>query len=252
MAGSAMPFPNSTILPLGATPGQDKGRQEAAHAHHATPSPNNRFVYINDLGLDCIHIYQLDATTAKLTANDPPEWKDAAGAGPRVLRFHPSGRWAYCVNELSSTVDLLSWNPANGALTQVQETKLLPEDHTGVTRAAEIIFDAKGEVRLRREPRQTISSSLSTSIQPTESSHRRCGRLAEAEFLGTSRSIPPSTGSWLLIRSPMGSQFIGAILRLASWRRQAGVSRSSRRNAYSSSKAESLDFFLTVPVRRRL
>src|SRR5271170_1950079 len=89
----------------GAGPGQDKERQEAAHAHHVTASPNNRFVYINDLGLDCVHIYQLDMETAKLTPNNPAEWKAAPGSGPRVLRFHPSGRGAYCVNELASTVD---------------------------------------------------------------------------------------------------------------------------------------------------
>jgi len=129
----------------GAGPGQDKERQEASHAHHATASPNNRFVYINDLGLDCIHIYQLDAATAKLTPNDPAEWKAAPGSGPRVLRFHPSGRWAYCVNELASTVDLLGWDPATGTLTLIEKTSFLPPDFKGISRAAEIIFDAKGK-----------------------------------------------------------------------------------------------------------
>ncbi len=129
----------------GVAPGQDKERQQGSHAHHATVSPDNRFVYINDLGLDCIHIYRLDPATAKLTANDPPEWKDAVGSGPRVLRFHPGGPWAYCVNELASTVDLLAWDANTGTLTKIDETKLLPEDHTGATRAADIIFDAKGK-----------------------------------------------------------------------------------------------------------
>jgi 6-phosphogluconolactonase len=129
----------------GAGPGQDKDRQEAAHAHHAAVSPDNRYVYINDLGLDRIHIYKLDAATAKLTPNNPPEWVAAVGAGPRVLRFHPSGRWAYCVNELASTIDLLDWDSATGALTLVQQTNLEPSDFHGISRAAEIIFDAKGK-----------------------------------------------------------------------------------------------------------
>src|SRR5271170_4232994 len=129
----------------GAGPGQDKERQEAAHAHHATASPNNRFVYINDLGLDCIHIYQLDVETAKLTPNDPAQWKAAPGSGPRVLRFHPNGQWAYCVNELSSTIDLLNWHPQTGDLTLVQKTDLLPKDFKGISRSAEIIFDKKGQ-----------------------------------------------------------------------------------------------------------
>ncbi len=129
----------------GAGPGQDKDRQATSHAHHATPSPDNRFAYINDLGLDCIHIYKLDPAKAKLTANNPADWKAAPGSGPRVLRFHPNGQWAYCVNELSSTIDLLNWHPRTGELTLVQKTELLPRDFHGVSSAAEIIFDSKGQ-----------------------------------------------------------------------------------------------------------
>ena len=129
----------------GAGPGQDKDRQAVSHAHHATTSPDNRFAYINDLGLDCIHIYKLDPATAKLTVNQPAEWKAAPGSGPRVLRFHPNGKWAYCVNEISSTIDLLKWHPQTGALTLVQKTELLPRDFHGISTAAEIVFDKKGE-----------------------------------------------------------------------------------------------------------
>jgi 6-phosphogluconolactonase len=129
----------------GASAGQDKDRQAASHAHHATVSPDNRFAYINDLGLDCIHIYRLDPSTAKLTPNIPAEWVAAPGSGPRVLRFHPNGKWAYCVNELASTIDLLDWHPETGALTLAQKTELVPKDLKGTSRAAEIIFDKKGE-----------------------------------------------------------------------------------------------------------
>jgi 6-phosphogluconolactonase len=128
----------------GAGPGQDKDRQEASHAHHATPSPDDKYVYINDLGLDCIHMYKLDATSAKLTPTDPPQWQGAAGSGPRVLRFHPAGHWAYCVNELASTIDLLAWEPSSGQLKLVEATGFLPEGFKGISRAAEIIFDQKG------------------------------------------------------------------------------------------------------------
>jgi 6-phosphogluconolactonase len=128
----------------GPGPGQDKDRQEKAHAHHATPSPDNRYVYINDLGLDCIHIYALDAASAKLTPNDPPAWQAAPGAGPRVLRFQPSGKWAYCVNELASSVDLLAWDKETGQLKQVAATFLPPAEH-GIARAAEIVFDKMGK-----------------------------------------------------------------------------------------------------------
>jgi Lactonase, 7-bladed beta-propeller len=41
-----------------------KPQQNSAHAHRVTVSPDNRFLLVNDLGLDMIHIYHLDAATA--------------------------------------------------------------------------------------------------------------------------------------------------------------------------------------------
>lgn len=108
-------------------------RQEGPHAHRATVSPGNRFVLVNDLGLDCIHIYRLDAETAKLSPNDPAQWKSAPGTGPRALRFHPNGRWAYCVDELDSSVQVLEWYPHNGSLAVVQKVDLIPKNYHGPT-----------------------------------------------------------------------------------------------------------------------
>lgn len=108
-------------------------RQEGPHAHRATPSPDNRYLYVNDLGLDCLHIYKLDAATAKLTPNDPPVWKSAPGTGPRALRFHPNGRFAYVVDELDSSVQVLRWHPQNGAMELVQKLSLIPEHYSGPT-----------------------------------------------------------------------------------------------------------------------
>lgn len=100
-------------------------RQEMAHAHFASVSPDNRFVYINDLGSDKIHIYWLDTATGKLA----PAGAFAAkpGAGPRTLHFHSNGKFAYCMNELNSTVTVLEWKAENGALNAIQTVELLPE-----------------------------------------------------------------------------------------------------------------------------
>jgi 6-phosphogluconolactonase len=125
--------------------GPNKERQEKAHAHRVTVSPDNRFLLINDLGLDEIHIYKLDAKTAKLTPNQPAAWKSAPGAGPRALLFHPNGKWVYCVTELTSTVVVLHWNAGAGTLDAVQTVELLPAGYTGPTRACDIVTDHKGQ-----------------------------------------------------------------------------------------------------------
>ena len=100
-------------------------RQEAAHAHFASFSPDNRFAYVNDLGGDCIHIYSLDPATAQLKAAG--KYAAQPGSGPRTLHFHPNGTTAYSMNELNSTVDVLNWNKADGSLAFVTRIKLLPK-----------------------------------------------------------------------------------------------------------------------------
>jgi 6-phosphogluconolactonase len=100
-------------------------RQKAAHAHFASLSPDNRFVYINDLGSDKIHIYRLNAGAGKLTPAGT--FHAQAGCGPRTLHFHPAGKVAYCVNELNSTVTVLAWKANDGSLSPIQTVKLLPD-----------------------------------------------------------------------------------------------------------------------------
>ncbi len=119
-------------------------QQSTAHAHRVTVSPDNRFLLVNDLGLDKIHIYRLDAATARLTPNTPSEWKAAPGSGPRALQFHPNGKWVYCANEISSTVNVLHWDAQRGALETVQDLALLPPAYHGPAAASEIVLDQAG------------------------------------------------------------------------------------------------------------
>jgi len=104
--------------------GPNPDRQEAAHAHFASFSPDNRFAYVNDLGGDMIHIYTFDPATAILKSAGA--YHSEPGAGPRTLHFHPNGHTAYSVNEMASSVDVLNWNRANGSLTRVTTVNLLP------------------------------------------------------------------------------------------------------------------------------
>ena len=125
--------------------GPDKTRQEAPHAHRVTVSPDNRFVMVNDLGLDLIHLYHLDAKTATLTPNSPAAWKAAPGSGPRALQFHPNGKWAYCVTEMASTVYVLDWHATSGQLETKQQLSMSPEGYSGPTAGDDIVFDSDGQ-----------------------------------------------------------------------------------------------------------
>jgi 6-phosphogluconolactonase len=123
--------------------GPDADRQQSAHAHFASFSPDNRFVYINDLGGDVIHIYSLDVDNAVL--KPAGSYSSQPGAGPRTLHFHPNGHTAYSVNELNSTVDVLEWNRADGSLALVTRIELLPAGYHGPTRACDTVITKDGK-----------------------------------------------------------------------------------------------------------
>jgi len=122
--------------------GPNADRQDRAHAHFACFSLDNRFVYINDLGNDCIHIYSLNATSGVLTPTGL--YTARPGAGPRTLHFHSNFHTAYSVNELDSTVDVLKWNREDGSLALVTRIELLPEGYHGPTRACDTIITRNG------------------------------------------------------------------------------------------------------------
>jgi 6-phosphogluconolactonase len=104
----------------------NKQRQAAPHAHSITTDPSGRFVYVADLGLDWIVIYQLDERKGLLKLNDPPNAKVAPGSGPRHFSVHPSGRFGYVINELTCTVTAFTRDTNNGGLTQLQTISALP------------------------------------------------------------------------------------------------------------------------------
>jgi 6-phosphogluconolactonase len=121
--------------------GPDAARQKSPHAHRVTVSPDNRFLLVNDLGLDCIHIYRLDPGTAQLSPSEPAAWHSTPGSGPRALQFHPNGRVAYCVTEMASAVVVLRWNAKSGTLETIQQVPMRPPDFQGTTGASDIVLD---------------------------------------------------------------------------------------------------------------
>ena len=122
--------------------GPNPDRQETAHAHFASFSPDNRFAYINDLGGDCIHIYKPDVATARMTAAGI--YHGAPGSGARTLHFHPNHQTAYCMNEIVSTVDVLEWHKADGSLTLLDRIHLLPAGYHGPTRGCDTVITRDG------------------------------------------------------------------------------------------------------------
>ena len=120
-------------------------RQAEPHPHWVGFSPDNRFAFVPDLGIDKVMIYQHNATAASIEPHGSASVP--AGAGPRHMKFHPSGKWAYVLNELSLTVTVFDYQLETGQLTAKQTIPTVPKSQLAkelTSSAAEIRVHPNG------------------------------------------------------------------------------------------------------------
>jgi len=120
-------------------------RQKEAHAHCIVISPDNKFAFAADLGLDQVLCYKVSSEEGKLTPNNPPFAKTPAGAGPRHLTFHPNAKFVYVINELLNSVTLFDYDSEKGVLTQRQSISTLPSDFKGTSYCADLKITPDGK-----------------------------------------------------------------------------------------------------------
>jgi len=115
----------------------DPQRQGSPHAHSINLDAANKFAFAADLGLDKLFVYKFDAEKGTLTPNDTPFASTASVAGPRHFAFHPSGKFAYVINEINLTVTPFSYDAAKGMLTPLKSVSTVPEgtDRKGLSTA---------------------------------------------------------------------------------------------------------------------
>ncbi len=142
-ADGSLATPTSVVQHSGSGP--NTGRQKGPHAHSVNLSPDDRFAFVADLGIDKIMIYKLDGGTGKIVANDPPFVRLAPGAGPRHFTFAPDGKHAYVINELNGTITAFDYDAASGTLTEIQTVPTLPDDFTGSSTCAEVRVHPTGK-----------------------------------------------------------------------------------------------------------
>ncbi|MCJ1309274.1 hypothetical protein MMC25_002933 [Agyrium rufum] len=66
-------------------PGPNPARQDAPHPHEVLVDPTGQFILAPDLGMDLIHVYAINQTTALLSVC--PSINVTAGSGPRHATF---------------------------------------------------------------------------------------------------------------------------------------------------------------------
>jgi len=123
----------------------NKQRQEAPHAHSVNLDPANRFAFVADLGLDQVLVYRFDSMKGGLVPNDPPAAAVAPGSGPRHFAFHPSGKFAYVINEMLLTVTAFAYDPDRGTLKELQSIATTPDGVKPGYSTAEVVVHPSGK-----------------------------------------------------------------------------------------------------------
>jgi 6-phosphogluconolactonase len=118
-------------------------RQEAPHVHAVVLSPDDRFLYVPDLGKDKLMVYSFNSATGAIKPAKDSAIKLADGSGPRHFDFHPSGRWAYLVQELSGTVT--GFKNDKGKLRSMQTISTLPAGYSLPFTSADIHVSPDGK-----------------------------------------------------------------------------------------------------------
>ncbi|MFV1967815.1 MAG: lactonase family protein [Pirellulaceae bacterium] len=132
--GSVAAFPldsDGRVLPRSALvehegSGPDEKRQKGPHPHSVNVDPVNRFLLVPDLGIDQVVIYRMNLEDGRIERHGCG--RCPAGSGPRHMKFHPDGDFAYVVNELQMSVTAFAYDSEAGTLDAIQTISTLPED----------------------------------------------------------------------------------------------------------------------------
>ncbi len=101
-------------------------RQDSPHPHWCGYSPDGKYAFVPDLGMDGIVIYAVDADKVAITKHGFAA--SVPGGGPRHMRFSNDGKFIYLLNELSLSVSVFSWEAANGKATLLSTIPALSEE----------------------------------------------------------------------------------------------------------------------------
>jgi len=167
-----------------------------SHVHAAVFSPDGKFLYTPDLGLDKVIIYNYKQESNKpLILASPAYVESQKGTGPRHMVFHPNKKFAYVVHEMGGTVTAYRYE--NGKLIKLEEVPTFPAGFAGKKDGAEITISPDGKF-LYMSNRGDLHSITIFSIDPSS------GKLSLIGYQPTLGKNPRNfmidpTGNFLLV-----------------------------------------------------
>lgn len=173
----------------------NQARQESPHVHCTYVSPDNRRLFVTDLGTDRVSAYEFDEGDKSLQQTPSSVYEAEPGAGPRHLTFHPDGEFAYLVNELNGTV--VAFRYEDGSLEPIQTVSTLPEGYDGPRTSADIHVSPDGAF-LYATNREDLNNIVAYSIDQNSGQLEKIDQYSTGGVHPRNFVIDP-TGTFLLI-----------------------------------------------------
>jgi 6-phosphogluconolactonase len=117
-------------------------RQKEPHAHSVNFDKANKHLIVADLGMDKVLAYKFNASTGAMEQGSAASLKP--GSGPRHFSFHPNGKFAYVINELTCTVTAFTYDAKAGTLSEIETQTTLPVELRQGFSTAEVVVHPSG------------------------------------------------------------------------------------------------------------
>ncbi|MBA4055338.1 MAG: 3-carboxymuconate cyclase [Marivirga sp.] len=181
-----------------------KSNQDKSHVHAAVLSHDDQYLFVPDLGTDKVYVYHINATKVQpLTPANPAFVSVDAGNGPRHFTFHPNGKFAYLIQEMTGVVT--AYDYSNGKLTPKQSVAGPASGASGKIDAADIHVSPDGKF-LYSSLRGDINEIVIYSID-TKGALTFVGRQSTLGKTPRNFAIDP-TGNFLLVGNQNSDEII--------------------------------------------
>lgn len=140
-SGTISVFPRQADGRLGAATAT-RSFGNTAQTHQIVTDPSNTFALVPNKGKDAVSVFRLGGNG---TLTDVSLDGYAAGDGARHVDFDPAGKHAYVIDELGSTVTVMTMDQAAGTLAAIQTISTLEPTFNGANTGAEIQVTADGK-----------------------------------------------------------------------------------------------------------
>lgn len=121
----------------------NKVRQSEAHAHSSISIKGKPYIIVMDLGMDQLLVYEIKED-GSLSLFQASTYYCDKGSGPRHAVFHPSMKYLYVINELSSSISVLKVNQEKLNFDCIQTISTLPKECECSNTAADIHVSRDG------------------------------------------------------------------------------------------------------------